>query len=86
MTSNMIHWTPSTPANAHRGEDLDTRRERSLSSFARARRELQQIVDQAVAAGVGRRELAGMPAFRAHLRRALAFGGELQLTSDALPL
>jgi hypothetical protein len=88
MTSNMNGRTPSRHAhhNTARLEDTHTRHHRAVASFATARRELQRIVDHAVAAGTEARELANMPAFRAHLARASAFGSELQLTTALLRL
>jgi hypothetical protein len=81
MTSNMIRWTESTHYNGVRLEQTEVRHEHALGSFARARAELQHLVDQAAAAGASAGELAGMRAFRAALGRAAAFGGELQLTT-----
>jgi hypothetical protein len=76
MTSNMIRWTESSDNN-HRGEDVDTRRERARSSFAGGLAELQRVVDQLVAAGASRAEIACTPAFRSSVMRTRAFRGEL---------
>lgn len=82
MTSNMTSWTESPQNNDVRLEHTEARHMRALGSFARARAELQNLVDHAAAAGAGAGELAGMPAFHALLGRAGAFGNELKLTTE----
>ncbi len=82
MTSNMTSWTESPHHNGVRLEHTEARHMSALGSFAGARAELQKLVDHAAAAGAGAGELAGMPAFRALLGRAAAFGDELKLTTE----
>jgi hypothetical protein len=86
MTSNMTNWNESTHHNGVRLECPKARQTNALSGFGRVRSELQHLVDQAVAAGADRRELANTPAFRTGVARLLAHGRELSLSSALLAL
>jgi hypothetical protein len=78
MTSNMKNYAASPSiAGRNRGECPMSRTDRAREAFAGARAEVQQIVDQLVAGGIGRRELSGMPAFRAAMERASSCRVEL---------
>lgn len=86
MTSNMTNWTESTHHNGTRLECPTARQINSLTAFGHVRRDLQQVVDHAAAAGTDRLELARTPAFRAGVARLCAHARELALSSALLAL
>jgi hypothetical protein len=81
------HWSHAPEAaETHRLACPHERRELASARLERERRELQGLVARAAAAGLGRRELAGMPAFRQAIARCRAFAGERNLARELIGL